>query len=140
MQTTTIESRIVARLKRDRRVVAAYLFGSRAKGKARAGSDIDIALLLKSRRRESYSAEALRITCDVMKEAGADRIDILILNTATPIARHQVYRHGRQIFCRDQRLAMRFKDRSIAEYLDFLPFRRRGEEALIRGLSGGRHG
>lgn len=140
MKATTIESNIVSRLKRNRRVIAAYLFGSQAKGKARTNSDIDIALLLRGRRHENYSAQALEITCDVMKAAGVDRIDILILNTATPIARHQVYLHGRRIFCRDERQAMRFKDLSIAEYLDFLPFRRQGEEALFKKISGGRHG
>ena len=64
--------------------------------------------------------------------------DILIMNSAGPIIKHQVYKYGRLIYCRNKIEALRYKDTAISEYLDFLPFRRNAEKKVIESiLSGG---
>lgn len=118
--------------------MAVYLFGSHAKGNPSKDSDIDTAVLLrKGVRRSVYADAALKYTCDLIRLLKFDHIDIMILNSAGPIARHQVYHHGKLIFCRDKKEALRFKDLSISEYLDFLPFRRRAEERMFKRLRQG---
>lgn len=135
------ETVLTSCLKKDRRVVAAYLFGSFAKGKASSESDIDIAILLEPKiPRAKYSDIALELTCRLMKCIRHDLIDILVLNSAGPIARHQVFAKGRLLFSRDMKSTLRFKDLSIAEYLDFLPFRQRAEKLVEKRILGGPHG
>lgn len=120
-------------------MIAVYLFGSHVDGKARPDSDIDIAVLLRPGiKRDTCRELAFQFTCDLIRFLKHDRIDILVMNTSGPIIRQKVYKYGRMIFCRDRKKALRHKDISIAEYLDFLPFRRRSEEAMKRRIHGGR--
>lgn len=123
---------------KDKRVVAVYLFGSHAAGKNYKHSDIDIAVLLQNGlQRPKFEDLALKFTCGLIKLLNENRIDILILNSAGPIARHQVFDNGRMIFCRNAKQAMRFKDLSISEYLDFLPFRRMSEIKMMVNIKRG---
>lgn len=127
---------------KDKSVVAAYLFGSHATGKNNEHSDIDIAILLRDDLdRRKFQELALKFTCDLIKCLKANKVDIVILNSAGPITRHQIFEHGQMIFCRDPKRAMRFKDLSISEYLDFLPFRRASEMKMLANIRrGGRYG
>lgn len=138
MDDADLQTSLAAFFNKDRRVIAAYLFGSRAAGTASTQSDIDIAILLnRTTRRALFANIALKFTCDLMRQLQFDRIDIVILNSAGPIIRHQVYRKGKAVFCRDRKSAMRFRDLAVAEYLDFLPFRRRAEDIALKRLAGG---
>lgn len=135
------EAVLISCLKKDRRVMAAYLFGSFVRDKAFPESDIDIAILFEPKiLRARYSDIALELTCRLMKCTGHNLIDILILNSAGPIARHQVFAKGRLLFSRNLKCTLRFKALSVAEYLDFLPFRQRAEKLVEKRILGGSHG
>ena len=142
MAQIQLEKTLENYFRKDRRVITVYLFGSHVLKKTRKDSDLDIALLLQREcPRAIYADLILKYTCDLIKILKKDFIDILILNSSGPIVRHQVYKKGKLIFCRDKRQTMRYKDLSIAEYLDFLPFRLRAEEIVVRRiLNGGRSG
>lgn len=132
------ENALKSCLEKDRRIIAAYLFGSFAKSRASSGSDIDVAIFLEPNvPRTKYSDIALEITCRLIKCVKHNLIDILVLNSAGPISRHQVFAKGRLIFSRDMKRTLRFKDISIAEYLDFLPFRQRAEKLVKKRILGG---
>jgi hypothetical protein len=142
MTSQHIQTALTRYFRHDRRIVAAYLFGSHARGSAGPESDVDIALLLRSDiPRARYADLRLRYTCALLKALRTDRVDLLLLNAAGPLAKHQVYSKGKLVFCRDARRTLRAKDLASSEYLDFLPFRRRAEEDVLRRLhAGGRHG
>jgi predicted nucleotidyltransferase len=116
-------------------VAAVYLFGSFARGKTRRGSDVDIAIFTREfpsarprhRPRSEYVAT-------VSKALGTDKVDVVILNRAPVVLRHEVFRDGKLLFIRDRGGLSRFRVRSSREYLDTIPLRRTFEKAYFRKI------
>jgi len=103
-------------------IVAAYLFGSLAQGRATPCSDIDIAVLL-SRVPDPLSDEPDRQfqLMDDFRRFADREVDVVILNTASPLQQYQVLRHGRRIFERDRQARVEFEVRAGQEYEDLKP-------------------
>ena len=102
-------------------VVAGYIFGSMAQGRARPGSDVDVAVLLS----DDLDGEArfmrrLRLGTEV-EEAIGHRTDLVVLNDAPPLLRHQVLKHGRLVFERDRAARVEFEVRAGKIYADLKP-------------------
>lgn len=116
--------------KRD--ITAVYLFGSHAKGRSNLQSDIDIAVLYKKNVKRDLFNDSLKISCDLMERLSCNKVDVVVLNSANPILKNQVYKYGVKVLCKDPVAAVRFKAASILEYLDFSPVRRPSELALKR--------
>ena len=73
------------------RIVLAYLFGSLARGQETGLSDVDIAVLL-----EDLPTDLLGFTLKLMDELSVilgDRVDLVFLNEAPPLLRHQLIKH-----------------------------------------------
>lgn len=105
----------------EKSIELAYLFGSEARGKSRAGSDVDIAILLNT----DFFAEGrlelrLKIAEKLNKLFGRE-IDVVILNTAGSLLKFQVVRDGKPLFERKKGAAKKFKLNAIKEYFDYLP-------------------
>jgi predicted nucleotidyltransferase len=116
------EAGLVAFLATQEDIVAAYLFGSLAQGRATPRSDLDIAVLL--RRIPDPQSDDLFPQFRLMDELRrfADReVDVVILNTAPPVLKDQVLRHGRRIFERDRQARVEFEVRTGQEYADLKP-------------------
>ncbi|MBI4630351.1 MAG: nucleotidyltransferase domain-containing protein [Chloroflexi bacterium] len=80
-------------------VVLAYLFGSHAKGTARAFSDVDIAVLLPyDTPRSKFFDVRLALTDALMSLLGKNEIDVVVLNEATPLLAYQVVRYGKIVY------------------------------------------
>ena len=116
-------------------VVAVYLFGSFARGNPRRGSDVDIAVftadLSPSRHRFRSRAEYVAAAS---KALGTDKVDVVVLNQAPIVLRHEVFRDGKLLFVRDRGGLSRFRVRSSREYLDTIPLRRIFEKAYFRRI------
>jgi predicted nucleotidyltransferase len=84
---------IVARLAKVEGLVAAYLFGSRARGTAEAASDVDVGLLLKTPPTTLDDLQ-LDVAADLERELGLP-VDVVVLNRATGDL-IQAYRQGRR--------------------------------------------
>jgi hypothetical protein len=118
-------------------IVAVYLFGSFARGNPRKGSDVDIAVL--TRKRASTSGRhGSRSRADYIgtaaKVLGTDRVDVVVLNEATVVLRHEVFRDGKLLFVRNRDFLSRFRVSSSREYLDTIPLRRAFEKAYFRKI------
>lgn len=117
-------------------VIAAYLFGSQATGKAGPLSDTDIAVLL-DREPESYLEYRLDLFGRLADALRSDNIDLVILNRTSLLLRDRVVRHGKVLYCRDQAARITFEARSILQNLDFQPhrdlYRRRMFEEIKAG-------
>lgn len=112
-------------------VVAAYLFGSQAVGKAGSRSDVDFAILLKSDiDRENYFDLRLQMMADLSRLLRFNNIDLIILNDAPPLLSHQVLKNGVLIYCADKEKQIRFVFKAIRDYLDTIYIRRVQGEIL----------
>jgi len=67
-------------------VLAAYIFGSRARGTERPSSDVDIAVLLEPPADMQGVGAVLRVCQDTL---GRDDVDVVVLNTAAPILAYE---------------------------------------------------
>ena len=111
-------------------VVVAYLFGSKSRGVETSESDIDIAILL-SEPPENMLDFYLNLIDKLSKILG-DSIDLIVLNTAPPLLRHQVIKYGKIIYSRDWRARVEFEARAEKEYMDFNRSRERYDESLLK--------
>lgn len=105
---------IVERLKaaapeafRGQPVVAAYLFGSQATGRVHAGSDIDVAVLI---REKADSLDAmLRLPGRLADSSGLSRIEVLVLNEAGLSIQGRVVTEGVLFYSSDEPIRIRFE-------------------------------
>jgi predicted nucleotidyltransferase len=112
-------------------VLAAYLFGSYATGKARPESDVDVAVLLSGTDEMERFERRLRLMGEVEEALGRRPADVVVLNDAPPLLAHQVLRHGRLIFERDRAARVEFEVRAGQVYTDLAPMRQFFREALF---------
>jgi predicted nucleotidyltransferase len=110
---TKISKRIHEALSGVEDIIVAYVFGSTAKGKEHAFSDIDIAILLK----EPSIDKTMRIH-SFLTEVFGDRVDTLLLNFAPPILRYQVVKNGLRVLSNDENARISFEARALSEGLD----------------------
>ncbi|MBC7249766.1 MAG: DUF86 domain-containing protein [Anaerolineae bacterium] len=101
-------------------IIAAYLFGSRATGRAREGSDVDVAVLLEEEDSMARFERRLRLMTEVSDVCGREA-DVIVLNDAPPILQHQVLKHGRLLYERDRRARIEFEVRAGQIYADLKP-------------------
>lgn len=89
--------RVVAAARDDRDVLAVILYGSRARGEAHAGSDVDVALVLTHAPRDAQ--EIGRI---LLRYASLDDADVQIFQRLPLYVQSRVLREGRALFVRDE--------------------------------------
>jgi predicted nucleotidyltransferase len=116
----------------EHEVLVAYLFGSSARGFSSLESDVDIAVLLATAAGGLLDAY-LRLV-DGLSQVLGDRLDLVILNAAPPLLKYQVIKHGKVVFCRDERARVAFEARAMSEYLDLAIALRRYDECLLRRM------
>jgi predicted nucleotidyltransferase len=104
-------------------VVAAYLYGSRARGTARLGSDVDLGILLNARPAPTLKGVARDLEASL--EAALRRpVEAVVLNTASADLIHRVLRDGIILLDRDRSVRLRFEVQARNEYFDMEPIRR----------------
>jgi uncharacterized protein len=134
------EEALVAFLATQPDIVAAYLFGSLASGRARADSDIDLAVWLPG---DPDARARYRRKLQLMEavERFADReVDVVILNNASPTLQFQVLRHGRRIYEGDRAARIDFEVYAGKVYADVKPMRDMFNRALVQEIEEGQIG
>jgi predicted nucleotidyltransferase len=120
-------------------ISALLVFGSRARGKARPGSDLDVAVLpsraaerklqnLSRHRRQKSLAVALAAL------APEGRVDVVFLDEAPDTLRQRVMEHGRMVLCRDPAAWQALRVATMKEYGDREWARRVFRQALRQRL------
>ncbi|MGI9081305.1 MAG: type VII toxin-antitoxin system MntA family adenylyltransferase antitoxin [Thermoleophilaceae bacterium] len=100
------------------RVRFAYLFGSRATGRAQQGSDADIAVMPS---RPLGLLERERLALGLARALGVPDVDLVTLDTAKLELRGRVVQEGRPIYGADDPARVAFEVRTRSEYFDFEP-------------------
>lgn len=105
-------------------VVAAWLFGSRARGTEAQDSDADVGVLLRDVAHGSLDAYRFDLANDLTEHCGVT-VDLVVLNRASADLVHRVLRDGELLVERDRSQRIAFEVKKRAEYLDMAPVWRR---------------
>ncbi len=124
----------VKMLLNDKPVSFVYLFGSMARGRTHARSDVDIAVFFdvgldKSRRFDLR----LSLIDDLTVRLGKD-VDLLDLAAAPLSLRHYIMRDGILIMEKNRRQRVRFEVSSRREYFDLKLYLDRRSDAILNRL------
>jgi len=122
----------------DGGVIAAYLFGSHAAGRAHRESDLDVGLLLDWGR---YGSRAARFNARVRLIAalGAalhrNDIDVVILNDAPPMLGRRIVTEGRRVHCVDADVDRAFVRDVQIRAADLAPWLQRARQATLAAIT-----
>ncbi|HSW36149.1 MAG TPA: nucleotidyltransferase domain-containing protein [Candidatus Limnocylindrales bacterium] len=120
----------------------AYLFGSVAAETAGMLSDVDLAVYVDSACEIpasgfGYQSELITELAELL----ACRVDVVILNDASIMLKHQVIKNGILVYSRSHDERRAFHEKAVREYLDFKPLLKvQGEyirKRLLAGTFGG---
>ena len=105
-------------------VLAAYVFGSTASGRARPTSDVDVAVLVSpSVMRRAPSKYRLNLMADLGAALRTFDVDVVLLNAAPPALAHNVVCRGAIVSERSHVERVRFQVRTVNQFLDTQPIR-----------------
>lgn len=111
-------------------VVAVFLFGSQARNTANSQSDVDIAVLFEKTNVPKpldmiYLRENL---ADVLKQD----VDLVCLNTASPILGMQVHKEGIQLLMKDSRAYAMYQISLVSDYAELKELRALMEKNILK--------
>lgn len=119
---------ILARRLRRLGVALVYLYGSEALGRASRLSDVDVGIVLRDprrlrdrRRRAQLWFELSRCLTPVLTPGDTRELDLVLLQTASPILQFQAIRAGRSLFVADRTFQADYEAGVIRDYLDIRP-------------------
>jgi predicted nucleotidyltransferase len=102
-------------------VLDAYLFGSRATGRERPDSDVDVAVFLDPGRTAEHGRLQLDLIGRLESASSGQRADMVVLNRAPPLLYHRVLRDGIRLVSRDLVATTRREGFALSRYFDDLP-------------------
>lgn len=137
MKSEEIE-KIKSALKDEKDVLFVYLFGSYARKTTSPLSDIDIAVHLK--KGADLSERKIEMLTLISKTIKNDKIDLVILNEASPSIIHSVIKTGILLFSRDEEKRISFITKNLKEFLDMEYHRKKFWEAMKKRIKEGRFG
>jgi hypothetical protein len=112
-----IPEALVVFFRGEKKVAVAYLFGSRAVKVETSHSDVDLAVLLFEASKKLF--EYYLYLVSNLSRILENEVDLIVLNNSPPLLQHQVIKHGKIIYCRDEEARITFEARVQSEYLDF---------------------
>ncbi len=129
----TLEGAIAKAAEQCPNVLAAYVFGSRARGEGRAHSDLDVAVLETPGRPLDLEAED-RLRRAIAAATGL-RVDLAFLRPSSPVPAFEVLAGGRRVLARDEERADEIEEDLLRRYLDTEHLRRVQREYFFEAKS-----
>lgn len=118
--SSALDEAVSAVLQDQPGIAAAYLFGSTARGDARPGSDIDVAVLFRQKPAARLDGPRFVLEGDLERRLGRP-VDLVVLNEAPVDLRIRVLRDGRLILDSDPSARIAFEVRTRNEAFDLAP-------------------
>ena len=107
-------------LKYREELVVVYLFGSVAEGTQSSLSDIDIAVLFKSRNKKNLATLRLRLYADLCRVLKRNNVDLLVMSlSGNLILNDQIIRHGVTLYIADNSTKDEFELNVLHRCTDF---------------------
>lgn len=113
----------------------AYLFGSFATGTYNKTSDIDIAIMFVEKYEPREEAIIKGNTIDMAQKYFQRKLDIVSLNSATPLLRYEIVREGIPI--KESKKRATFESLALREYFDFKYYADIYNKAIIEAIKKG---
>ena len=95
-------------------IVAIYIFGSTATAKNRAGSDINMAIMVRS---PIKGMERVQLETSLSNLLERD-VDLIVFEEASPLLQHQILKYGCLVYESDPKERVRQEVVARREYLD----------------------
>ena len=121
-------------------IIAAYLFGSFAAGKATPFSDVDIALLTPPAKNRMVTFHAKLEYHTELSDLIKKNVDIVLLREAGEMLSYQVLKFGCLIFERDRDAHREFVAKRVIQCLDFHYYERIMQQGMINAMQREYHG
>lgn len=109
-------------------IIAVYLFGSQASGKAHRFSDVDVAALLPTDMPADERFDRRLLLLDELERRLGLPVDFIVLNDAPPLLQFKVFSTGERLFERDRAARCEFQMYAMSRYYDekyYLDYHRR---------------
>lgn len=116
--------KIAQAILRNKHVMAVYLFGSHAAGKATPLSDIDICVIAPGIGEKEKT--------EILSNAYRD-VDIIMFDDLPFAARWRALNEGKALYVKNRGFIDSLKWRAFKDYIDFKPILRRHMQALLPG-------
>jgi predicted nucleotidyltransferase len=119
-------------------IVACYLFGSHAEGRAHRESDVDVGVLLDRARFGTERArfdERVRLTAALAASLGVANVDLVVLNDAPPGLAAHVATRGTLLYCSDAEAEHAFRRDAQLRAADLEPFLRRARQVKLQVIA-----
>ena len=101
-------------------ILAAYLFGSEAKGTTSSSSDIDIALLTRNCDKTNGAALKFSLYADICRKLKRNDIDLVLLNlSGNLMLNDEIIRNGKVLYSTDDEARERFELEVLHSSTDF---------------------
>lgn len=113
-------------------VVAVYLFGSHAKGRATIGSDVDVAILFHPQKIPD-GQKILDLQEALAGKLQVPSVDVIVMNRVNPILKYQIFRFGKLLVQNNMKQLNSFRVRSLTDYADVKRMRAPIERAILKG-------
>ena len=118
MDTNSLIERLLIALGPFESVRFAWLFGSRARGTARIGSDVDVGVYLD---RDRPVDDLLGLADALCRACGRDDVQVVVLNHRGPAFLINVLVDGILLVERDREARIEWQARTMSEWYDFAP-------------------
>lgn len=113
-------------------LVAAYVFGSVARGTQRPGSDVDIGVLLADRPDSLAALDRVAELQDRLADLLRREVDLVVLNGASPDFLHRVLMDRELLVDVDPERRIEFEIRARNDWFDLAPLLERYRRDVLR--------
>jgi len=118
-------------IKKDNRILACYIFGSRVGKRGSPASDIDIAVHTST---DFTWDDYYLLYGELTKKLKSDRLDLIWLNKAEPVISFEILKNGRLLFFRDVDELNELELRIRKNYYDHVLYLKKHRMASRYGL------
>lgn len=122
MTEKALVQQIVALLAEQDDILAVYLFGSQAQGKAHRASDVDIAILFVETLTAAQIFERSVALGTLLESSLPLPLDLIALNRASTLLRFQVLKNGKLVLEKDRAARCLFQMHTMSAYYDAKPY------------------
>lgn len=106
----------------DKRILAAYLFGSRADGSEHQQSDIDIGIMIDYKYENEFKLDdEIELEISIETQLKTNNIDLVVLNKKPLVLQFRILAPYKVVYSRDDNKRCDMEEYIIRSYHDFLP-------------------